>query len=155
GQERPESQGARGNGAGDGPFERLGDRAAAAGEQRSLGRAAGAGGRGPVHPGPEVRWGAGPELRRAGRARAGLRGGAGREWRWRGILNDGSNAVVLHSGEGPVRVMVLENAGTYGPELWDGWPSWPSEPHWLGRLGGYHDEEPIFGKGTPATPEAR
>lgn len=66
--------------------------------------------------------------------------------RWRGVLNDGANQVVLHSGKGLVRVHVIENAGEYGPELWDGWPVWPSEPKWLGRLGGYHNEEPPLGK---------
>lgn len=71
--------------------------------------------------------------------------------RWRGILNNGSNPVVLHSGEGQVRVLVIENAATYGPELWDGWPTWPKEPKWLGYLGGYYNDEPVFGKGKQGT----
>jgi hypothetical protein len=73
--------------------------------------------------------------------------------RWRGVLNDGTNPVVLHSGDGLVRVHVIENAATYGPELWDGWPKWPKKPKAIGRLGGYYNDEPVFGKAkAPPTP---
>lgn len=50
--------------------------------------------------------------------------------RCRAVLNDGVNLVSLHSGAGNVSARVLENAATYGPEVWDGeidWPEWLRE----------------------------
>jgi hypothetical protein len=46
---------------------------------------------------------------------------SGRDW-WRGVLDGGPNEVVLR-GEKLVRAAVMRNAGTYGPEIWDGYPS--------------------------------
>ena len=70
---------------------------------------------------------------------------------YRGTLNSGQNTIALRSGAGSVEALVIENAGTYGPETWDGWPEWPSHPRILGRLGGYYNDEParITRKRTP------
>jgi hypothetical protein len=72
--------------------------------------------------------------------------------RYRGVLNDGANDVKIHTGSGVARAMVLPNSGTYGPDLWNGWPRWPREPRPVGRLGGYYNEEPLFKK-RPAAAE--
>jgi len=72
------------------------------------------------------------------------------ETRWRGVLNGGQNQITLHSGDGLVRVHVIENAGTYGPETWDGYPKWPSKPRFIGRLGGHYNDEPLFTGGRQA-----
>lgn len=61
---------------------------------------------------------------------------------YRCILSEGTNPVSLRSGNGPVRASVVENAGTIGPEIWDGTPVWPKEPRIVGRLGGYYNDEP-------------
>lgn len=61
----------------------------------------------------------------------------------RGRLNSGTNLVSLRSGAGPVEALIIENAATYGPQRWDGTaPSWPQRPRIIGRLGGYHNEQP-------------
>jgi hypothetical protein len=72
---------------------------------------------------------------------------------YRGTLNSGTNAITLRSGSGSVQALVIENADTYGPELWDGWPVWPTKPRFIGRLGGYYNDEPahLFPRRTPAT----
>lgn len=78
------------------------------------------------------------------------------ETRWRGVLNEGENEITLHSGDGLVWVRVLKDAGVVGPETWDGWPRWPSKPRFIGRLGGYYNDEPLFSggkKAEPATPQ--
>ncbi len=54
--------------------------------------------------------------------------------RWRGSLENGSNQVSLRSDKGEVRILLLENAGTYGREYWDGWPQWPTSPRWISKL---------------------
>jgi hypothetical protein len=64
--------------------------------------------------------------------------------RYRGVLNRGDNPISLHTGDGMARVVVIQNADTYGPDLWDGTPRWPQYPKPLGRLGGWHNEEPLF-----------
>jgi uncharacterized protein YceK len=46
---------------------------------------------------------------------------SGQDW-WRGVLDNGNNEVVLR-GEKLVRATVMRNAGSYGPEIWDGYPS--------------------------------
>jgi hypothetical protein len=46
---------------------------------------------------------------------------SGQNW-WRGVLDGGQNEIVLR-GEKLVRATVMRNAGTYGPEIWDGYPS--------------------------------
>jgi hypothetical protein len=56
--------------------------------------------------------------------------------RWRGTLDGGTNPVHLESGKGDVRVLLIENAGDYGKEYWDGWPQWPTSPRWIAKLGG-------------------
>jgi hypothetical protein len=66
--------------------------------------------------------------------------------RYRAVLNEGSNPVTLRTGQGFVRVVVLENSDTYGPDLWDGYPTWPKYPKPIGRLGGHHNDEPLFRK---------
>lgn len=70
---------------------------------------------------------------------------------YRGTLNNGKNAVTLRSGNGAVQALVIENAGTNGPETWDGYPEWPAHPRFIGRLGGYYNDEParITRKRTP------
>lgn len=61
----------------------------------------------------------------------------------RGRLNSGTNLIALRSGAGPVEALVIENAATYGPQRWDGTaPAWPQRPRIIGRLGGYHNEQP-------------
>jgi hypothetical protein len=60
------------------------------------------------------------------------------------IFNDGKNPVVLRSGDGLVRATVMADAGEYGPEIWDGYFVWPQYPRWVGRLGGYHNDEPAL-----------
>jgi len=55
--------------------------------------------------------------------------------RWRGVLDGGENAVVLHSARGDVVARVMQNAGTYGPEYWRGDIEWPSSPGWVRRMG--------------------
>ncbi len=65
---------------------------------------------------------------------------------YRAVLNSGDNPISLRSGDGNVRVVVLQNAGTYGPDHWDGYPVWPKYPKPIGRLGGYHNDEPLFRK---------
>jgi hypothetical protein len=64
---------------------------------------------------------------------------------YRGVLNAGDNPVSLRSGKGAVRVAVMQNAATYIPDTWGG-PSWPKYPKPIGRLGGYHNDEPLFRK---------
>jgi len=61
---------------------------------------------------------------------------------YRGVLNGGQNVVALRSAAGPVQALIIENAATYGPEMWDGWPVWPAHPRVIGRLGGYYNDEP-------------
>jgi len=76
---------------------------------------------------------------------------------YRCILIDGSNAVNLRSGKGLVRASVQENAGTVGPEVWDGDFVWPKEPRIVGRLGGYYNDEPArlpWQKPAPKAPPA-
>ena len=58
------------------------------------------------------------------------------------IYNGGDNPILLHSGDGLVRAAVMVDAGEYGPELWDGTPRWPKTPRFIGRLGGYYNDEP-------------
>lgn len=60
------------------------------------------------------------------------------------VFNNGGNPVVLRSGNGLVRATVMEDAAEYGPEIWDGWPRWPSKPRFVGRLGGYYNDEPAL-----------
>ncbi|MEX2218394.1 MAG: hypothetical protein WD749_06495 [Phycisphaerales bacterium] len=57
------------------------------------------------------------------------------EGRYRGVLNKGSNPIMLHSGLGHVVARVMENAATYGPELWAGELYWPAYPGWLAKMG--------------------
>jgi hypothetical protein len=71
--------------------------------------------------------------------------------KYRGVLNGGDNPITLRSGKGDVRAAVLENAGTYMPDMW-GNPTWPKYPKPIGRLGGYHNDEPLFRKKQPAEP---
>jgi len=56
--------------------------------------------------------------------------------RWRGTLDGGENLVRLESGKGNVRILLIENAGDYGKQYWDGWPQWPSSPSWIAKLAG-------------------
>lgn len=70
--------------------------------------------------------------------------------KYRAVLNGGDNPISLRSGRGDVRVVVIENAGTYGPDHWDGYPVWPKYPKPIGRLGGHHNDEPLFRKRQPA-----
>jgi hypothetical protein len=56
--------------------------------------------------------------------------------RWRGTLDQGTNPIQIASGKGDVRVLVIQNAGTYGRQYWDGWPEWPTSPRWIAKLGG-------------------
>lgn len=56
--------------------------------------------------------------------------------RWRGVLDDGRNAVSILTQSGDARMVVIENAGDYGKEYWDGWPQWPTSPRWIAKLGG-------------------
>jgi len=56
--------------------------------------------------------------------------------RLRGTLDDGKNPIRLHTDKGDVRMLVLENAGEYGKEYWDGWPQWPTSPRWVSKLAG-------------------
>ena len=56
--------------------------------------------------------------------------------RWRGSLDKGTNRVEIRSDKGDIRVLLLQNAGEYGKERWDGWPKWPSSPSWIAKLGG-------------------
>jgi hypothetical protein len=72
--------------------------------------------------------------------------------RYRGLLNDGNNPVSLRSGQGNVRVVVIQNADSYGPDLWDGYPRWPKYPRPIGRLGGYHNETPPIRRAAPLPP---
>jgi hypothetical protein len=71
------------------------------------------------------------------------------ESRYRAVLNDGTNSVLLRTGSGTARVVVIENADTYGPDRWDGYPRWPQYPRPIGRLGGYHNEEPPIRRAAP------
>ncbi len=77
---------------------------------------------------------------------------------YRGRLNSGQNPIRLRSGNGQVQALVIENADTYGPETWDGWPEWPTHPKFIGRLGGYYNDEPPRpfrkrdGTGSPSDP---
>jgi hypothetical protein len=64
------------------------------------------------------------------------------EGHYRATLNKGTNPVILRSGDGVVTARVMENAATYGPEVWDGTFRWPSKPRFIGRLGGYYNDEP-------------
>ena len=73
--------------------------------------------------------------------------------RYRGVLNRGENPISLHTGAGTARVVVIENSGTYGPDVWDGTPRWPQYPKPLGRLGGWHNEEPLFRRQQRGTAE--
>jgi hypothetical protein len=66
--------------------------------------------------------------------------------RYTAVLDDGANPVTLHTNDGTARAMILQNAATYGPDLWDGWPTWPKTPRPIGRLGGYYNDEPLFKK---------
>lgn len=56
--------------------------------------------------------------------------------RWKGNLDGGTNLVQLESGKGDIRILLIENAGQYGKEYWDGWPQWPSSPSWIAKLAG-------------------
>jgi hypothetical protein len=65
------------------------------------------------------------------------------EWHsYRCTLNSGTNPVILRSGAGRVHAAVMADAGEYGPELWDGELAWPTKPRFIGRLGGYYNDEP-------------
>lgn len=55
---------------------------------------------------------------------------------WRGTLDKGTNQIRLRSDKGDVRMLVIENAGTYGRQYWDGWPEWPTHPKWMAKLAG-------------------
>ncbi|MFN0132196.1 MAG: hypothetical protein ACKVW3_06650 [Phycisphaerales bacterium] len=44
---------------------------------------------------------------------------------FRAVLNEGTNPVVLRAGTGTARAWIIANAGTIGPEVWDGWPPDP------------------------------
>jgi hypothetical protein len=57
--------------------------------------------------------------------------------RWLGTLDHGNNPIVMRSGKGDVRIVVVENAATLGRQYWDGWPEWPTSPRWVAKLGGY------------------
>jgi hypothetical protein len=56
--------------------------------------------------------------------------------RWKGTLDGGTNLVRIESGKGDVRVLLIDNAGQYGKEYWDGWPQWPTSPRWIAKLAG-------------------
>lgn len=50
--------------------------------------------------------------------------------RYRGVLNGGENPVTLRSERGMVRVQILPNADSHGPDLW-----WDRPPGWVTAIG--------------------
>lgn len=66
---------------------------------------------------------------------------------YRGVVNAGANTVVLRSDKGLVRAELIENAGTAGPDEWDGWPNTATGPKFVRILAG--DEEWAPGRRTP------
>ncbi len=56
--------------------------------------------------------------------------------RWRGNLSNGKNTIAIRTDKGDARILILENAGEYGKEYWDGWPQWPTSPRWIAKLAG-------------------
>lgn len=48
--------------------------------------------------------------------------------RYRAVLDGGTNGVTLRTDKGLVVAEVIENAGTAGPDIWDGWPDFTKGP---------------------------
>jgi hypothetical protein len=56
--------------------------------------------------------------------------------RYRAILDGGENPITIRTGKGIARVEIIENAGTSGPDHWNGWIEADDEPHWMQVLTG-------------------
>jgi hypothetical protein len=54
-----------------------------------------------------------------------LTGVAPGQHRWTGVLNGGTNPVVLRTGDGTARVLVTKDAGEYRPSRWTLRETWP------------------------------
>lgn len=72
--------------------------------------------------------------------------------RYRAVLDGGTNPIMLRSEKGGVLVEVIENAGTAGPELWDGWPSMDRGPRIFRPLAILAGERPADQKPKPRGP---
>ncbi len=61
--------------------------------------------------------------------------------RYRAVLDGGANPIQLRTDKGSARVEIIENAGTSGPDLWDGWPDASAGPRWVQALTGSLPEQ--------------
>jgi len=61
--------------------------------------------------------------------------------RYRAVLDGGANSILVRTDKGSARVEIIENAGTSGPDLWDGWPSVDDGPRWMQGLAGNLPEQ--------------
>ncbi len=63
--------------------------------------------------------------------------------RYRAVLDGGQNPISIRTDKGIARVEIIENAGTSGPDHWNGWLEKDDSPHWLQVLMGDAPETTI------------